>query len=130
MRKYLKPMGLLAFLLLTVIWACNSPENVIEAEEEPEMEELTIDKNGLIDAPGKNLVFSQCSGCHSLKLVTQNRATREGWKNMIVWMQQTQNLWSLGENEDKILDYLSNYYSPVEQGRRANLKVAEWYKLD
>ncbi|MBO3697967.1 hypothetical protein [Roseivirga sp. E12] len=127
--KYFKTITL-SFLLFTIAWACNSPKEEKETLIEPTSEELTLDKNGLVNADGKNLVFSQCSGCHSLKLVTQNRATRDGWKSMIVWMQQTQNLWDLGDNEGKILDYLSTYYAPAEQGRRTNLEVGEWYELD
>jgi len=120
----------LCFLFFAVIWACSAPEKTQDEEQVLDTEEPTLDKNGLVNAPGNNLVFSQCSGCHSLKLVTQNRATREGWKSMIVWMQQTQNLWDLGDNEDKILDYLSTHYAPAKQGRRANLEVGEWYELD
>lgn len=119
---------LIICLIGLVVLACKN-----EAKEELEVNEtteLTIDENGLVNAPAKNLVSSQCSGCHSIKLVTQNRASREGWKNMIVWMQETQNLWDLGDNEDKILDYLSTYYSPEQQGRRKNLEVEEWYTLE
>ncbi|RMG24479.1 MAG: cytochrome C [Bacteroidetes bacterium] len=75
------------------------------------------------------LVKSQCTACHSSKLVLQNRATREGWLEMIRWMQQTQKLWDLGEQEDKILDYLATYYAPEAQGRRAPLQVTEWYPI-
>jgi len=65
-------------------------------------------------------------------LVTQNRATREGWKEMIIWMQATQGLQDLGENEKPILDYLAKHYAPEELGRRANLNVdeIEWYILE
>ncbi len=49
---------------------------------------------------------------------------------MIRWMQQTQNLWDLGENEELILDYLSTYYPPEEKGRRENLKDIEWYEME
>ncbi|OEK00368.1 hypothetical protein BFP97_02050 [Roseivirga sp. 4D4] len=121
---------ILCFLLFVIIWACSAPEKTVDEVQAPETEELMLDKNGLVNAPGNNLVFSQCSGCHSIKLVTQNRATRDGWKSMIVWMQQTQNLWDLGDNEVKILDYLSTHYAPAQQGRRTNLEVGEWYELN
>jgi hypothetical protein len=75
------------------------------------------------------LVKSTCTGCHSAKLVTQNRASREGWEEMIRWMQATQKLWDLGETEGPILDYLAEYYSPEYQGRRANLVIEEWYEI-
>ena len=88
------------------------------------------DETGFVEDANKMLVVTNCTACHSAKLVTQNRATRQGWKNMITWMQETQNLWDLGSNEEKILDYLSKHYAPAEQGRRANLKVEEWYELE
>ena len=88
-----------------------------------------VDDSGFIEGNHKMLVVANCTGCHSSKLVIQNRASREGWKNMIRWMQQTQNLWDLGGNEEKILDYLSTHYAPEEQGRRANLEVEQWYEL-
>jgi hypothetical protein len=75
------------------------------------------------------LVKSTCTACHSAKLVTQNRATREGWEEMIRWMQATQKLWDLGETEGPILDYLAEHYSPEYQGRRANLAIEEWYQI-
>lgn len=79
-----------------------------------------------------NLIIGACTSCHSAKLITQNRATRKGWKNMIVWMQETQGLTDLGSNEPFILDYLAKYYAPSEIGRRANLdiKEVEWYILN
>ncbi|MDN5216787.1 hypothetical protein QQ020_32250 [Fulvivirgaceae bacterium BMA12] len=87
------------------------------------------DETGLIIGPGFNLVKTNCLGCHSGKLITQNRANREAWKATIRWMQQTQNLWDLGENEPKILDYLSKNYAPQQMGRRAPLQDVEWYDL-
>ena len=77
------------------------------------------------------IVKAACTSCHSSKLITQNRATREGWKQMITWMQATQGLQDLGKNEPIILDYLAKYYAPEDVGRRKNLKVeeVEWYVL-
>lgn len=71
-----------------------------------------------------------CTSCHSGKLVTQNRASREGWESMIRWMQETQGLWDLGENEAGILDYLAKHYGTNETGRRKNLKIEEWYEIN
>ncbi|MFT6435341.1 MAG: hypothetical protein ACJAVI_003396 [Candidatus Azotimanducaceae bacterium] len=70
------------------------------------------------------IVSQTCIACHSLKLVTQNRADREGWLAMIRWMQEKQGLWPLGDNEDKILDYLSAYYGPTKSFRRTPLSSA------
>jgi len=70
-----------------------------------------------------------CTSCHSGKLVTQNRASREGWESMIRWMQETQGLWDLGENEGPILDYLAKHYGVSNNGRRRNLEIEEWYEI-
>ncbi|MEM6316700.1 MAG: hypothetical protein AAF960_03465 [Bacteroidota bacterium] len=88
--------------------------------------------SGLIYGDHFDLVRAHCTACHSGKLVAQNRATREGWQQMIRWMQETQGLWELGANEPKILDYLAANYGPEEVGRRANIDMAavEWYILE
>ena len=89
-------------------------------------------ETGLVYAEGFEEVRTICTSCHSAKLVTQNRATREGWQQTIRWMQQTQGLWDLGIAEPKVLDYLSKYYAPQESGRRKNLDISniEWYILE
>jgi len=75
------------------------------------------------------LVVANCTGCHSAKLITQNRATALGWKGIITWMQETQNLPNLGDNEEKIISYLAKNYAPESQGRRKPLENIEWYEL-
>lgn len=87
-------------------------------------------ETGFVIDAGWELVKGNCTGCHSAALVTQNRATREGWEGMIRWMQRTQKLWDLGENEQVILDYLAKNYAPEGKGRRENLKDIEWYELE
>ena len=49
--------------------------------------------SGLIYADNFEIVRGNCTACHSGKLIAQNRATREGWQQMIRWMQKTQGLW-------------------------------------
>lgn len=78
-------------------------------------------KTGLVVAPGFEVVSVQCTVCHSAKLVTQNRSDRDGWLAMIRWMQVTQGLWSLGDNEGLVLDYLAANYGPLSVGRRRPL---------
>jgi hypothetical protein len=78
---------------------------------------------GLVIAPGYEQVRAQCTICHSARLVTQNRANRAGWLQMIRWMQESQGLWPLGDAEPLILDYLEQNYGPRAQGRRAPLVV-------
>ncbi|MFT5736596.1 MAG: alpha-amylase/alpha-mannosidase (GH57 family) [Maribacter sp.] len=87
-------------------------------------------RTGFIDAPGLMETVNNCTNCHSSKLVTQNRMNKEHWIATIRWMQETQNLWDLGENEDVIVDYLVTNYPPLEIGRRENLANIEWYILE
>ena len=89
-------------------------------------------RTGLRADPHLKTIIASCTSCHSAKLITQNRATRVGWSGMIRWMQKTQGLPDLGDNEPIILDYLAKYYKPEETGRRKNIEVktTEWYVLD
>ncbi|MDP5229450.1 MAG: monoheme cytochrome C [Cellulophaga sp.] len=84
---------------------------------------------GFVEGDGLMLVVQNCTSCHSAKLVTQNRMSKEKWLATIRWMQESQNLWDLGVNEAPILDYLSTYYAPNQIGRRANLTDIDWYEL-
>ena len=119
------------------------PEFSLQSEEPPDEPEQTLAAvdtaaiengmhvpTGLIAAKGFNIVAQQCTGCHSARLITQNRANREGWKGIISWMQETQNLWDLGPNEAIILDYLSTHYAPDSTGRRKPLVIEEWYEME
>lgn len=65
-------------------------------------------------AEGAELVEANCSACHSLALVAQNRMSRDNWRETIRWMQQKQGLWELGDAEPIILDYLEHEYGVVE----------------
>ncbi len=78
-------------------------------------------KTGLVLAQGFEVVRMQCTVCHSARLITQNRGDRDTWLDMIRWMQETQGLWPLGEQEALILDYLSSNYGPRASGRRRPL---------
>lgn len=77
--------------------------------------------SGLVVAEGMETVRAHCMACHSAKLVSQNRMSRDSWLQTIRWMQKSQGLWPLGPHEKIILDYLETHYSPNEAGRRANL---------
>lgn len=90
-----------------------------------------IDVESGFVAEGEYLLVKQtCTACHSAKLVLQNRASREGWEEMIRWMQETQKLWDLGDTEGPVLDYLARHYAPEKKGRRVNLVVDEWYEIE
>lgn len=133
---------LVIFLFVGVLFLNGNPEWVASwsssvSEEEPssmikptEIVDGIHTPTGLLDGPGLGMVIRNCTGCHSAKLITQNKATASGWKGTIQWMQETQGLWELGENEDIIIQYLAEYYAPVNEGRRRNLDEPEWYELD
>ena len=130
---------LVALLGAGMLYVLNNPEQFQQKEplvEESSPTEAGEIKDGRDVATGfiaegdYQLVKARCISCHSSKLVLQNRATRDGWEEMIRWMQETQKLQDLGEDEDKILDYLASYYAPEEEGRRKNLTVEEWYVIE
>lgn len=119
--------GMLLFTLINSEWLTIEKEipivDVVEFENGIHLE------TGFKEGEGLEAVIVSCTPCHSAKLVTQNRATKDGWIGIIKWMQATQNLWDLGENEAVIVDYLAKHYAPDEKGRREPLKDIEWYEL-
>ncbi len=127
---------ILLFFLLWVSTSCNSVVEEKKSSPELGMVDPLLVEDGIHVATGFKAegdyltVIANCTSCHSSKLVLQNRATKEGWEEMIRWMQQTQKLWDLGENEEKILNYLATYYGPEDKGRRAPLAVEEWYEIE
>ena len=86
-------------------------------------------RTGFVEAEGLMTVVNNCTNCHSAKLVIQNRMNKERWLATIRWMQETQNLWDLGPNEDIIVNYLVTNYPPSKKGRRETLANVEWYEL-
>lgn len=85
-----------------------------------EVEHELDDTTGLVVAPGWELVRIHCGGCHSHKVVTNQRADRQSWLELIRWMQATQNLWQFDRaTEEGILDYLAANYPPQANRRRA-----------
>ena len=67
---------------------------------------------------------------HSAKLVTQNRMSAERWNATIRWMQETQNLWDLGDQQEIIVNYLVTNYPAKAKGRRMALTDIQWYELE
>jgi hypothetical protein len=87
-------------------------------------------RTGLVDAEGLMIVVNNCTNCHSAKLVTQNRMNAERWNATIKWMQETQNLWELGGNQEIIVNYLVANYPQKNKGRRMVLVDIDWYELE
>lgn len=56
----------------------------------------------------RELVYALCSGCHSAKLVAQQRLNRKRWDKLLDWMVEEQGMAELDpETEGQVLDYLS-----------------------
>lgn len=53
----------------------------------------------------------------------------ERWNETIKWMQEKQNLWQLGENQEIIVNYLVENYPVNQVGRRMTLSNIDWYEL-
>ncbi|GAB4029334.1 hypothetical protein [Spirosoma gilvum] len=112
------------------------PEIKASSTGNPVTDTLKIDaESGLVADANLMMVKSQCTACHSSKLILQHRFTRAGWLDRIRWMQKYHKLWDLGESEKVVLDYLEKYYGPstIESKatfRRAPLKEVQWYKLN
>lgn len=135
--------ALLVFVAIMLIIKITNPSFLNTQKEEVDVNQYVstdgIDPNeikngihlptGFKEGNGLFEVVISCTPCHSAKLVTQNRATKEGWSSIIKWMQETQNLWDLGENESIIVNYLATHYAPENKGRRENLKDIDWYDL-
>ena len=107
----------------------NEVEYIDIEEDTDEIVDGVHVRTGFVQAPGMQEVINNCTNCHSAKLVTQNRMNKSGWTATIRWMQKTQNLWELGENEELIINYLAKNYGPIQKGRREGLKDIEWYPL-
>ncbi len=106
-----------------------------ELYEEVIVDEDRIEKGihvrtGLKDAKGLMTVVNNCTNCHSAKLVTQNRMNAKRWNETIKWMQEKQNLWDLGKNQEIIVNYLVENYPVKKVGRRTSLSNINWYELE
>ena len=58
----------------------------MDADSGPEVVDGIHIASGMVYDENFDVVKATCTSCHSSKLIIQNRATREGWKDMIVWM--------------------------------------------
>jgi hypothetical protein len=76
-------------------------------------------ESGMVIDENWQLVKAHCTVCHSAKLLTQQRGSRETWLHLIRWMQDTQGLWQFDEiTQSSILDYLELNYAPSAVSRR------------
>ena len=110
----------------------SKPKMIYDKQVKREVVNGIHQETGLAYGPGFTKVKSVCLSCHSSALIIQNKATAEGWDQMLTWMQRTQGLPPLGTDRKVIVNYLATYYGPVESGRRPNLNAEEieWYVLE
>jgi hypothetical protein len=101
-----------------------------EWEEDYEIEDGKEVSTGLWVDKNWTLVKRHCTQCHTTKIITQNRASKEGWAGMILWMQETQNLWDLGEDLEGVLDYLSRNYGVATNGVNSEMVIEQWYEIE
>ena len=141
--KHVQRMSYAVFMIVVVIVLhvlnpglfdvrpATAPEIAVVVEDEFDNVENGIHvRTGLIDAEGMNLVITNCTACHSAKIIMQNRMTTERWNATIKWMQETQNLQDLGKDQEAIVNYLVTNYPPTtSNGRRKQLTGIEWHDL-
>lgn len=108
----------------------NTSDEPLAVVDEDKIENGIHLRTGLKDAKGLMTVVNNCTNCHSAKLVIQNRMNKERWDATIRWMQETQNLWDLGDNQEIIVDYLVANYPVLEKSRRENLSNIAWYEIN
>jgi hypothetical protein len=141
-RNFIVLMLLITVLSVTIALTAkneggNAPQVQMVKEAAPPPPYLAEVKDGIHQPTGLKadahleMVLGNCLACHSADVIRNTRLSRDGWNSIIVWMQQKQNLWDLGKNQELIVDYLAKNYAPEAQGRRRNLAlhVNDWYEL-
>ena len=126
--------GAVMLFLAVTAWACSEAPTQPTHDASPAAAASGVVNGidtltGLIAQGDYLLVKGNCLACHSAKLITQARATKAGWEEMIHWMQEKQGLQDLGDQHAPIVAYLTEHYAPEEGGRRAPLRGVEWYEL-
>ena len=119
-RLMLLLLGLMGMTAVGVVLLMTQPDLFSARNDKPDssyvdipQEEEDFDKvengihvrTGLKAVEGYMEVVNNCTNCHSAQLVIQNRMNEERWLATIRWMQETQNLWDLGKNEEIIIRY-------------------------
>ena len=80
------------------------------------------ERTGLVIDDGWVYVSAHCGACHSYALVTSQRGDASFWRETIRWMQRTQRLWTIPEEQEQaLIAYLAKHYRDTEWGRRAAL---------
>jgi len=114
LRKWPAKPALLALILATM-----AGSGAVQSSEDTPVRDPDT---GLIIAPGWELVSAHCGACHSHALVTAQRGDADFWRSTIRWMQKTQNLWQIPEDQEAtLIGYLATHYNETDWGRRPPL---------
>lgn len=124
-------VSLLMIVFFVVTFLNEKPEEALDKKDvsNDEIVDGIHLRTGLKEDEGLMTVVTHCTACHSAQLIIQNRMNKERWNATIRWMQETQNLWDLGANQEVIVNYLVKNYPVYDKGRRENLENIQWYNL-
>ena len=120
------------FVVGIFLFACAAPVEDVDNESATtvpiaKQAGSNFDASNFASGEGRELVVANCTACHSDKLVRQNRSDRQGWRELIRWMQKKQGLWPLDpQTEDVIVGYLATHYGRpqvADDTRRPALSV-------
>jgi cytochrome c len=90
-------------------WARTLILDYLDAHFGPSPDELW---RGLPPGPGREEVYYTCTGCHSIRMVTQQGLSRERWDETLEWMVEEQGMDEIEDValRDLILDYLADHF--------------------
>ncbi|GJL77863.1 MAG: hypothetical protein NPINA01_08520 [Nitrospinaceae bacterium] len=115
-------------LLLLFVFLYSSPTSLFAEQEDV--------YQGLRPGDGRDIVFGNCTICHSASIILQHHMSREAWDKTITWMQQEQGMWELEPGDRKsILNYLSKYQGPDQnqykiEKKRKNTMYEFYYPVN
>jgi hypothetical protein len=114
-------MRRLVVSLLFIIAGLLATASSVAAEQTRGIDPTT----GLVVTAGWELASAHCGACHSHRLVTAQRGDAEFWLRTIRWMQKTQNLWQIPDDQEQVLiSYLAENYNETDWGRRPALPAS------
>lgn len=72
------------------------------------------DWDGLPPGPGREEVYYICTGCHSIRMVTQQGLSRSRWDDTLEWMVEEQGMDEIEDvaTRSLVLDYLTEHFGP------------------
>jgi hypothetical protein len=92
-----RPIGLLPAILVVIIGTGRAADVPIGGTVE-----------SLPEHQGRSETFAFCSPCHSMRLVAQQGLDRNGWAEVVTWMNEEQGMVALPPRiQELVLDYLA-----------------------